>query len=83
MNRRSLLAVFGLSPVVAVTAASANPSLPLVGERGPEAVLPGAGIDARGSFITNAEFRALLAENNARLRAELPAYIASQKQRGG
>lgn len=68
MNRRSLLALFGLSPVVAVASVPDD---------------SGRKIDACGAMLTEAQFRAILDENNARLRAELPGYIVSQKRRSG
>ncbi|MBN9472263.1 MAG: hypothetical protein J0J10_26225 [Bosea sp.] len=40
-------------------------------------------IDARGSQMSEAQFRAILSENNAALKAEMPGYLGKLQQRGG
>lgn len=40
-------------------------------------------IDARGSQMSEAQFRAILAQNNAALKAEMPGYLGKLQQRGG
>ncbi|MBN9470196.1 MAG: hypothetical protein J0J10_15640 [Bosea sp.] len=46
-------------------------------------VSPTYSIDARGSQMSEGQFRAILAENNARLKAEMPGYLGKFQQRGG
>lgn len=40
-------------------------------------------IDARGSQMSEGQMRALLAQNNAQLRAEMPGYLTKAQQRAG
>lgn len=40
-------------------------------------------IDARGSQMSEGQMRALLAQNNAALKAELPGYLTKTQQRAG
>ncbi len=44
---------------------------------------PTYSIDARGSQMSEGQMRAILAENNARLRSEMPGYLTKVQQRGG
>jgi len=40
-------------------------------------------VDARGSQLTESQMRAIVAQGNAQLKAELPGYLVKQNQRGG
>lgn len=53
------------------------------GGRGTVTVSPTYQIDARGSQMSEAQFRAILSENNAALKAEMPGYLGKLQQRGG
>ncbi len=60
------------------------PSVPSARRAGPSITLaPAYSIDARGSQISEAQFRAMLAQNNAQLRAEMPGYLTKAQQRAG
>lgn len=53
------------------------------GRSGGLTVNPTYQIDARGSQMSEAQFRAILSENNAALKAEMPGYLGKLQQRGG
>ena len=53
------------------------------GGRGAVTISPTYSIDARGSQMSEAQFRAILSENNAALKAEMPGYLGKLQQRGG
>jgi hypothetical protein len=53
------------------------------GRSGGLTVNPTYQIDARGSQLSEAQFRAILAENNARLRVEVPGLVYDAQRRGG
>ncbi|MGW9332724.1 hypothetical protein [Bosea sp. NPDC055594] len=53
------------------------------GRSGSLTVNPTYQIDARGSQMSEAQFRAILSENNAALKAEMPGYLGKLQQRGG
>lgn len=44
---------------------------------------PSVTIDARGSQLSESQMRAIVAQGNAQLKAELPGYLVKQNQRGG
>lgn len=46
-------------------------------------VAPTYTIDARGSQVSESQFRAMLAQSNAQLKAEMPGYLSKVNQRGG
>lgn len=69
--------------------AGATPSVPSVpaglsasGQRA-VTIAPTYSIDARGSQMSEGQFRAILAENNARLRAQVPGIVYDAQRRGG
>lgn len=53
------------------------------GSGGGITLAPTYSIDARGSQMSEAQFRSILAQNNARLKAEMPGYLVKVQQRGG
>lgn len=50
---------------------------------GPVTLAPTYQIDARGSQMSEGQLRAILAQNNAALKAEMPALLSKQHQRSG
>lgn len=59
------------------------PSVPAYSAPAGITLAPTYSIDARGSQMSEAQFRSLLAQNNARLKAEMPGYLTKVQQRGG
>lgn len=60
------------------------PSVPAVARAGTTVALsPTYQIDARGSQLSEAQLRGILAENNQRLKAEMPGVIGKAYQRSG
>lgn len=53
------------------------------GRAGGITLSPTYAIDARGSQITEGQFRAMLAQNNQALKAEMPGYLSKLNQRAG
>ena len=54
-----------------------------LGSGGGVVISPTYAIDARGSQMSEAQFRAILAQNNAQLRAEVPSLVADASRRAG
>lgn len=59
------------------------PVIPRSRRSGGITVSPTYAIDARGSNLSEGQFRAILAENNAQLRAQVPGLVHDAQRRGG